>query len=77
MGYVGFAKLRRGRIHMFCPRCGRKLSNMQRDEETDPRSAVLVHVFCLRCSEGCKETPMYFYNARGQRIRDKWERGLA
>ena len=67
MAYAGFNKLRLGRIHLYCPACGRKMSNMLRDEH-DPKSAVLMHIFCLRCSEGCKETPSYFFNARGQQV---------
>lgn len=73
MSYVGFNKLRRGRIHIFCPACGRKQSNMPRDEANDPKTAVLVHVFCERCSQGCKDVLMYYYTARGKRVRGAWE----
>ena len=72
MDYVGFAKLRKHRIHLFCPACGRKMSNMHRDTN-DPPNAVLVHIYCLRCSEGCKESPVSFFSARGKRIREAWE----
>lgn len=73
MSYVGFNKLRPGRIHIFCPRCGRKQSNMPRDEETDPKTAVLAHVFCERCSAGCKDVPVYYFNAKGKRVRGAWD----
>lgn len=72
MDYVGFTKLRTGRIHLWCPGCGRKLSNMPRDKD-DPPQAVLLHVYCERCSQGCKDTPVAFFSARGRRIREAWE----
>ena len=72
MSYVGFAKLRPGRIHLFCPRCHRKLSNMPRDEH-DPKTAVLAHVFCERCGNGGKdEGYAVFFNARGKRVQPQW-----
>lgn len=69
MAWVGFRKLRPGRIHLFCPGCGRKLSNMPRDETTDPKTATLVHAYCDRCSAGSKDPPVYFFNDRGRRLR--------
>lgn len=68
--YAGFRKLRPNRIHVFCPRCGRKQSNMPRDPESDPPRAVLVHVYCDRCSAGCKDVPMTFLDARGRELED-------
>ena len=64
-GYVGFAAHRPGRIHMFCPRCHRKMSNMPRDK-FDPPKAVLVHVFCERCSVGGKDNSQTFLAANGK-----------
>ena len=66
----GFRALRPGRIHVWCPKCKRKLSNMQR-QDGDPRRAELVHSWCIRCSQGCKDTPEYYFDDRGKRIR--WE----
>jgi hypothetical protein len=78
--YVGFSKLRPGRIHIYCPGCGRKQSNGYRTEANpdrfepgDPPDAVLVHVYCERCSVGCKDAPVTFLDANGQRIREAWE----
>ena len=66
MSYVGYAKLRPGRIHLFCPKCERKMSNMPR-EPHDPKSAVLVHAVC--CASGSKDGPAVYLNARGQQVR--------
>lgn len=64
--YVGYAKLRPGRIHLLCPVCGRKMSNVERDQY-DPPSAVLAHVHCERCSQGCKiEGAAGWLDARGR-----------
>jgi hypothetical protein len=52
MGYVGYRKHRPGRIHLYCNHCGRKVSNVLRTEY-DPPNAVLAHLPCERCSEGC------------------------
>lgn len=70
MEWVGFAPLRKGRIHVFCPRCHRKLSNCPRGEYDPPR-ATLVHVHCERCGRGDKETSETFFSARGKQI--PWE----
>lgn len=78
--YVGFSKLRLGRIHVYCPGCGRKQSNAPREQADperfipgDPPEAVLVHVYCDRCSQGCKDAPVTFLDAFGKRIREAWE----
>lgn len=65
--WAGFAPLRKGRIHVFCPRCHRKVSNAERGEY-DPQRATLVHTFCARCGEGGKDCPEYFYDAHGKEI---------
>lgn len=72
MEYAGFNRLRAGRIHLYCPHCGRKMSNVMRDVE-DPRRATLAHVWCLRCSNGCKECGVTFFDSRGRRLREPWE----
>ena len=68
--WAGFAKLRAGRIHVYCPHCGRKYSNAHRGEY-DPPSATLVHTWCDRCGIGGKESPETFFDARGREI--PWE----
>jgi hypothetical protein len=67
LGYVGFKPHRSGRIHLFCPGCRRKLSNMPRDKY-DPPKAVLVKVFCDNCSVGGKDSSQHFRDARGRHL---------
>jgi hypothetical protein len=68
MEYVGFKPHKPGRIHLYCPGCGRKLSNMRRFEG-DPERAVLAHIPCERCSVGCKiEGPSAYLDANGKTI---------
>lgn len=70
--YVGFRKHRAGRIHVICPTCGRKQSNMPRCDEItpkDPPTATLVGVWCERCSDGCKvEGPAFYRDAEGREL---------
>jgi hypothetical protein len=78
--YVGFSKLRPGRIHVYCPSCGRKQSNAHRSPASqfcpaDPDDAVLVHVYCEKCDQGCKDAPVTFFDANGKRIVEAWESG--
>lgn len=61
--WAGFAKCRPGRIHIFCPTCHRRLSNAPRTE-LDPPTAVLVHVWCERCSAGCKTDLGDYFESR-------------
>ncbi len=68
--WAGFAPLRKGRIHVFCPKCHRKVSNALRGEYDPPR-ATLVHTFCDRCGQGGKDSPESFYAATGKEI--GWE----
>lgn len=66
--YIGFHKLRPGRIHAFCPRCGRKYSNLPR-EPYDPPEAVLMHIVCDRCGHGCKvDGPDMYLTADGRKV---------
>jgi hypothetical protein len=65
-GYVGYSKLRLGRIHLYCPACGRKMSNVRRTS-LDPPTAVLSHVFCCGDSDG----PSTYLDAEGNFI-DYW-----
>lgn len=68
--WAGFAPLRVGRIHVFCPRCHRKISNAHRGEYDPPR-ATLIHVWCERCGNGGKESSEVFFAANGRQI--SWE----
>lgn len=65
--WAGFAPLRKGRIHVFCPRCHRKFSNAQRGK-FDPPRATLVRTHCDRCGQGGKESEEIYYDARGKEI---------
>lgn len=65
--WAGFAPLRKGRIHVFCPKCHRKVSNAERGEYDPPR-ATLVHTFCDHCGQGGKDAPEYFFDAAGKEI---------
>ena len=67
LDWVGFRRLRPGRIHVYCPHCGRKFSNAKRGEYDPPR-ATLVHTWCYRCGNGGKESPETFFDADGQEI---------
>jgi phage terminase large subunit GpA-like protein len=70
--WAGYAKLRKGRIHLLCPRCGRKQSNMPRMTSTstveDPPRAEMCHVLCETCSQGGKDSSMTFLDARGKEL---------
>lgn len=63
--YVGFAKLRPGRIHLLCPACGRKQSNGLRDK-MDPPRATLASFLCDRCDSGTKDCDATYRDARGR-----------
>jgi len=63
--YIGYRKLRSGRIHIYCPHCGRKTSNVFR-QEFDPPAAVLVHEACEKCSQGCKGCISDYLDADGR-----------
>jgi len=71
MDYIGFRPHKPGRIHLFCPDCGRKLSNMRRFQH-DPERAVLAHIPCERCSQGCKiEGATLYLDSDGRAV--DWE----
>ena len=65
--WAGYRKLRPDRIHVYCPRCGRKFSNAHRGE-FDPPRATLVHCWCYRCGSGGKDSPETFFDDRGREI---------
>jgi hypothetical protein len=66
--YVGYSKLRPGRIHIYCPKCHRKMSNAHRTK-LDPPTAVLMHSWCEKCSD-TDGMPIYL-DAEGKFI-DYW-----
>ncbi len=68
--WAGFAPLRKGRIHIFCPKCHRRFSNAERTD-LDPPTAELVHVWCERCSQGCKTDLGSYFDSCGRVIRDE------
>ena len=64
--YIGFKPLRSGCIHMWCPVCKRRFSNMPRTEH-DPRRAVLLQLTCPRCPDmGAKDDYGVYLDARGR-----------
>jgi hypothetical protein len=70
--YAGFHRHRPGRIHLYCTGCGLKRSNVQR-AEYDPPQAVLAHLPCERCSDGCKvDGPSLYLDANGKRVEWDW-----
>ena len=62
----GFRKLKPGCIHMRCPSCGRKQSNMKRSEHDHP-TAFLVEMECDNCGAGNFESLDYF-DKRGRAL---------
>lgn len=65
--FIGYRKLRPGRIHLYCPKCGRKRSNVRRNEDYDPPNAVISHVWCCGDFDG----PERYFDANGKAI-DYW-----
>lgn len=68
---TGFRKLRPGRIHVRCYSCGRKMSNMGR-EEYDPPTAVLIETPCEKCAMGGKDPESFYFDAAGEEIVDNY-----
>jgi hypothetical protein len=67
----GFKKAMPGRIHLRCPRCGRKQSNADRHPEHDHPTAYLLEIHCENCSMGCKVDGGDYYTRQGRPI-DYW-----
>jgi|GEM_PF-5404939 len=65
----GFRKLMPGHIHLRCPHCGRKQSNMRRGKY-DPPKAMLAETLCERCcvSLGALEPGVEYYDAKGNSV---------
>lgn len=68
----GFHKAIPGRIHMRCPDCGRKQSNMTRHPEFDHPTAYMVELLCDKCGAGCKEDGGIYFTRNGREIRGDW-----
>ena len=64
----GFKKPKLGCIHLRCPRCGRKQSNVGRHPEYDHPTAFLLEIPCENCSMGCKIDGGHYYDRRGRRL---------
>ena len=64
----GFKPLKPGRIHLRCPSCGRKQSNMPRHPEHDHPTAFLAEVLCPNCDAGTKDAGTDFYDKRGREL---------
>lgn len=62
----GFKKLMPGRIHLRCPLCGRKQSNMWRAEH-DPVRAVLAEIPCEKHPE-VNQPDTDYYDGKGEWI---------
>ena len=73
--WAGFQKWRSGRIHIYCPRCRRRLSNAARTE-LDPPNAVLVHVWCEKCSQGCKTDLGSYFDGDGNVIHEELDEDI-
>jgi hypothetical protein len=65
---TGFAKLKKGKIHLRCSYCGRKMSNMDREEDFDPLNAFLAEILCEKCCIGAIEPETYYYDNKGNEI---------
>lgn len=68
----GFNKLYEGKIHMRCPSCGRKQSNMNREND-DPANAFLVEIYCDNCCQGCKDNSSTYFDKNGEIILEELE----
>lgn len=66
-----FGKLRDGKIHLRCYVCGRKMSNTDRDAESDPSNAVLIETPCPKCAGSDKGCETFYYDAQGETI--EWD----
>lgn len=68
----GFKKALPGRIHLRCPKCGRKQSNARRHPEFDHPTAYLAEDLCDKCDAGCKDSAPTYYTRKGRAIRGDW-----
>ncbi len=65
---TGFHPLRPGRIHLWCPKCHRKLSNVKR-AEYDPEAAVVAAIWCPNCVDGgFSEGALGYYDEKMEEV---------
>lgn len=70
--FDGYRKLKPGHIHLRCPGCGRKVSNVPK-AEYDPKSAALLLILCgkdNRCGSGGFIEGGDYFDAKGELV--KW-----
>lgn len=69
--WAGFHTIRPGRIHLYCPNCKRKMSNMRR-AEWDPPKAEVVKTLCPKCCDllAAKDPPCNYLDARGRYVEE-------
>jgi hypothetical protein len=60
----GYKPLKAGRIHLRCPKCGRKMSNGPR-ADYDPLEAVLIETHCENCCGDDKDSTIDYFAADG------------
>lgn len=63
---IAWPKLREGRIHMRCPSCGRKQSNMPR--HNDPAEAVTLVTDCPKCADIGSDANLRYLDANGNEL---------
>jgi predicted RNA-binding Zn-ribbon protein involved in translation (DUF1610 family) len=63
----GYRPLKADRIHLRCPKCGRKQSNMLRIP-SDPLAAVLAEILCPKCGSGGKDADTSYYDSQGREL---------
>ena len=64
---TGFKSPRAEKIHLRCPGCGRKQSNIPRGVH-DPAEARLVEINCAECASGDKGQAPAFFDAAGDEV---------
>lgn len=66
----GFSVLMKGKIHLRCPECGRKMSNVDR-EEFDPPDAFLAEILCGECADsvGAMEPTTLYFDRQGNEVK--------
>ena len=67
--WAGFHPLRPGKIHVYCPFCHLKRSNMNR-ADYDPPSAEILQTPCEECCVrlGAKDPGVEYLNGRGGHV---------
>ena len=66
----GWGKLRDGKIHLRCPKCGMKRSNNDRQPH-DPPAAFLAELQCPECVGGDFGGSETYFDASGHELPDE------